>query len=175
MKHSIIYLFFFSLALYSCKGNKDTREKLIGSWHAVRFSNPDMDTFYRKSQLYIDTVGKNNDAETNIRLYGVANVDSMRRILQAQYDTAKLMQMNAVLNTVFTFRKDSVVVLAFNGGLDSSKWWLDKGAILLTDMTESGAGDKLKMDIIDLNDTVLVLKLKEDSSYTTVTFHPERK
>ena len=174
MKKAVIYLFLVSFALYACNGNK--KQMLIGTWHAIKFDNPNIDSFYKHSQAYIDTVGKNNDDATNLRLYGVTNMDSVRKMLQGQFDSAKLLQMNAVLNTVFTFRKDSIVILSFNGGIDSSKWSIDNtGAIILTDLTEGGAGDKLRMEIISSTDTALVLKFMEDSAYTTVTFHPGEK
>ena len=165
-----------SLVMYSCKGKKQPGEALVGTWHAVKFDNPNIDSFYKNSQAYIDTVGKNNDDATNIMLYHTKNMDSVRHLLQEQFDSAKSLQMTAVLNTVFTFRKDSIVILSFNGGIDSSKWTVDNtGVIELTDLTEGGAGDKLKMDIVSAADSVLILKFREDSAYTTVTFHPGEK
>jgi hypothetical protein len=176
MRKAIVYVVFVSLALFSCNANKGPNRVLVGTWHAVKFDNPNIDSFFKNSQAYIDTVGKGNDDATNMMLYHATNMDSIRHLLQEQFDSAKLLQMNAVLNTVFTFRKDSIVILSFNGGVDSSKWSIDNtGAIELTDLTEGGAGDKLKMEIVSSSDTVLVLKFKEDSAYTTVTFHPGEK
>jgi hypothetical protein len=149
---------------------------IIGKWHAVKLENPDMDSFFIKSQIYIDTIGKGHDDSTNLRLYGVANMDSMRHILQAQYDSAKAMQYAAVTNTTFNFRKDSIVILSFNGSVDSSKWSFDKdGELVMADLNGQNAGDKIKMEIVTLADTVLKLKFKENTSVSTVTFHPEGK
>jgi hypothetical protein len=177
MKRTIVYLAFMSLVLYACNGNKQAKQTLlIGTWHAVKFDNPNIDSFFKNSQDYIDTVGKNNNDATNMMLYHVSNMDSIRHLLQAQFDSAKMLQTNAVLNTVFTFRADSVVILSFNGGIDSSKWSFDStGALELTDLNDGGAGDKLKMEILSSTDSVLVLKFREDSAYTTVTFHPGEK
>ena len=57
MRKSTIYIILISAVLFSCKNNK---QKLVGSWRSVRLENRDMDSFFVKSQIYIDTLGKNN-------------------------------------------------------------------------------------------------------------------
>lgn len=174
MKRTIVFILLLSLVCFACKRSK--KEMIIGKWHAVKLENPDMDSFFIKSQAYIDTIGKGHDAATNMQLYGVANMDSMRVILQAQYDSAKGMQALAIENTTFNFRKDSIVVLSFSGSVDSSKWFLDEsGSLVLDDLNGHGAGDKITMEVVSLSDTVLKLKFKENNATSTVTFHPERK
>src|SRR4051812_36404927 len=111
MKRTVILLVLLSLVIVACKRSK--REMIIGKWHAVKVENPEMDDFFAKSQAYIDTIGKGNNDATNIQIYGVANMDSMRKVLQSQYDSAKMMQTLAVTNTSFNFRKDSIVMLSF--------------------------------------------------------------
>jgi len=171
MKRVTICLLLLSLVVFSCKRKK--RDMLIGTWHAVKLENPDMDSFFINSQAYIDTVGKGHDAATNMQLYGVANMDSMRIILQRQYDSTKALQMNSVTNTVFKFRKDSVVILSFNGAVDSSKWYFDSDGALILDQLNSGGGDKARLEIMALSDTALKLKFQENGSNSIVTFHPE--
>ncbi len=174
MKRLVIYIALLALLVYGCKGNK--RNMLIGTWHAVKLENPEMDSFFKNSQGYIDTVGKNNNAATNIALYGVANMDSMRKFLQQQYDSTKAMQMDAVAHTTFKFRKDSVVELFFNGSIDSSKWYLDKdGALILNELNAQSAEDKARMEIVELSGDVLKLRFRENTSSSVVTFHPEGK
>jgi len=173
MKRTTIFLVLLSVVFFACKRNK--KEMLTGKWHAVKLENPDMDSFFMNSQKYIDTIGKGNDDSTNIKLYGVANMDSMRHILQQQYDSAKTMQMAAVTNTTFTFRKDSIVVLYFNGSVDSSRWYIDsKGALVLDKLNGYGPGEKISMDIVTLSDTLLKLRFNENNSTSTVTFHPDK-
>jgi len=172
MKRTTIILLLLAIVVFSCKKSK--RDMIIGKWHAVKLENPDMDSFFIKSQAYIDTIGKGHDAATNMQLYGVANMDSMRQILQVQYDSAKLMQNNAVTNTTFNFRKDSVVILSFNGNVDSSKWYFDKAGALVLDKLNDYGPDVIKMEIVTLADTVLKLRFIEDNATSTVTFHPER-
>ena len=163
-----------ALFLFSCSGNKS--RSLVGTWRAVKLENPEMDSFFKNSQAYIDTVGKSNDAATNIAQFGVANMDSMRHVLQGQYDSAKAMQEATVTNTVFTFRKDSVVVLSFNGAIDSSKWTFDgTKALILSDLNGSTANDKVKMEVLSLTDSALKLKFEENGSFSVVTFHPQAK
>ena len=161
------------LGIVSCKGK---RQMLTGTWHAVKLENPDMDTFFINSQHYIDTIGKNNSEDANLQLYGVANVDSLRRVLQAQYDTAKAMQMNAVVNTVFSFRADSMAFLTFNGIPDSARWYMDKDdKLILDDLQGQGTGEKVNMEIVELTDVALKLRFKEDNAFSTVTFRREGK
>ena len=169
IQRSTILLLLITLVLFSCKQNR--RTMLIGTWHAVSLDNPDMDSFFTRSQQYIDTIGKANDTATNRRLYGVTNMDSMRHILQGQYDSAKAMQRDAVNNTVFRFRKDSMVILSFNGSIDSSRWYInDSGALILDELNGYGPGDRVKMQIEALTDTVLKLKFSENGAISTVTF-----
>ena len=175
MKQARLVLLSFAILFAAC--SPGVRERLIGSWRADSVQKASMDSFFQKSQRYIDTVGKNNDPETNMRLYGVTNMDSVRRLLQQQFDSAKALQINAVTNTVFKFRKDSVAVLSFNGNLDSSKWSVENNnTILMQDMNGGKAeGDRVKMDILVLTDKMLKVKLVEDTEVSIVTFHPEGK
>jgi hypothetical protein len=180
MKRSLLYLLLLSLIVVSCKETetkkKDRKEMIVGTWRAVKLENPEMDSFFTNSQAYIDTVGKHNNVETNIELYGVGNMDSMRRVLQQQLDSAKSMQTNTVSNTVFSFRGDSIVVLSFNGAVDSSRWYFDAAGILvLDDLNGETAGDKVNMEVVALTDSVLKLKFMESDTYSLVTFHPEGK
>lgn len=175
MKINNIFLAFVLLAFAACTSN--VRNRVIGSWRADKVENASMDSFFQKSQIYIDTVGKNNDPQTNLKLYGVTNMDSVRRLLQQQFDSAKAMEENAVLNTVFQFRNDSIAVLSFNGNLDSSKWTVENNnAIIMQDLKGgTGDGDKVKMDILSLTDKLMKVKLIEDSESSIVTFHRETK
>ena len=144
---------------------------LMGSWNGTKFENPDMDSFFINSQKYIDTIGNNGDPATNMELYGVTNIDSIRKILQAQHDSAKSMQMSAILNTTFNFSKDSMAFVSFDGKLDTSKWYMPGDGILIMEETKGeGKGTKTSMTILTLTDTELKLKFEQENSFSTVTF-----
>lgn len=177
MKRNLLYVLLLTLLIASCKqATKDKRQMIIGTWHATKLENPELDSFFQNSQAYIDTVGKNGNPASNIELYGVENMDSMRKILQQQLDSAKSMQTNTVANTVFKFRADSVVVLSFNGGIDSSRWYFDtSGTLVLDDLNGATAGDKVNMQVISLNDSVMKLKFEEANTFSIVTFQSEKK
>jgi len=168
----IAYLLLLSGILFSCKHDK--KEMLVKTWHGVKLENPQMDSFFTESQMYLDTVGKGHDDASNMALYGVTNMDSLRHVMQQQLDSAKEMQMSAVKNTIFNFRKDSVVILTFSGNVDSSKWYFDTdGSLVLDELSpKQPGGDKVKMEVLALSDTVLKLKFAENGSSSTVTFHP---
>ena len=97
----VVAMFLLLLSSAFIPFNKSVHEKIIGKWHAVKLENPGMDSFYASTQEYIDTIGKNNDAATNLELYSATNVDSIRQILQLQLDSAKKNQQEAVVNTMF--------------------------------------------------------------------------
>jgi|GEM_PF-1164996 len=149
-------------------------EFLAGKWNAVSLSNPELDNFYINGQKFIDTVGKNNDAATNKRLYGTENMDSARMALQKKFDSAKNMQASGVKSTWFYFGEDGVAILSFQGAIDSSSWYVDSlGFLVLADRNDESKGDKVKMEILALSDTMMQLRFKEAGSYSVVTFHPD--
>ncbi|MES2703086.1 MAG: hypothetical protein V4649_10625 [Bacteroidota bacterium] len=159
--------------LFSCQRSK--RELLVGTWHAVKLDNPQMDSFFTNSQAFIDTMGKDSTPDDNIATYGTANMDSLRLEMQHQYDSAKTMQYSAVLNTAFRFRKDNVAVLDFNDNIDSAKWAIDGDKLVLDDLGKETVGQKLSMEIMTLADTVLKLKFIDNGASSIVTFHPGEK
>jgi hypothetical protein len=177
VKRISIYLVLILLALYSCSGKK--KQLLIGTWHSIKIENPDIDYFFKNSQKYIDTIGKGHDAATNLALYGVTNMDSMRAVLQLQYDSVKMMQMKADTQTLFTFAKDSVATLTFPDRTQAGKWYFNKDTLILEGQDETGAIEKAGVEIVVLNDSLLKLKFIKteqgvpDSSF--VTFRRERK
>jgi hypothetical protein len=173
MTRSVLFIALFALIFFSCKRSR--QETLIGSWHAVKLENPEMDSFFVKSQAFIDTMGKNGDAATNLQVYGVTNMDSLRQAMQHQFDSAKVMQQSSVLNTQFKFRKDSVAILAFNGNVDSAKWHIEGNILVMEDMNKETEGQKLHMEILALTDTVMKLKFEENGASSTVTFNPDAK
>jgi hypothetical protein len=176
MKRTALCIILCSFVLFACKHRGENRRTmLIHSWHATKLENKEFDSFFANSQAYIDTVGKGHDAATNIALYQVANMDSMRVILQAQLDSAKKMHADAVLNTTFNFRNDSVAVMSFNGQVDSSRWYLSgNDTVILEDMHQVG-GPKIKMLILNLSTDELKLKMEENNATSTVTFRPDGK
>ena len=179
MARKLIYLLIVSVLLFSCQGNS-SKQLLLGTWHSVKIENQEIDNFFINSQKYIDTVGKGNDAATNIALYGVANMDSVRVILQQQYDSVKQVQMKADTQTLFIFSKDSVASLAFPDRTESGKWYFDtEGSLVLEGGNENGEKETSKVQVVELNNTTLKLKfvkVEPDGTDTSfVTFRREGK
>lgn len=173
MRKAAICLLASVLLITSCKSK---RQMLVGSWHAVKLENPEMDNFFVNSQNYIDTIGKKNSDSLNMQIYGVTNMDSLRRVLQAQFDTAKAMQSGAVSNTIFRFRDDSIAILTFNGAVDTAKWYMDKqDKLVLDDLHPENKEARVNMEILKITDVVMKLRFREDSSFSTVTFRREGK
>jgi hypothetical protein len=173
MKRNAIFLVLLSAILYACNGNK---QMLVGTWRVVDWENPYYDSFFTNAQKYIDTVGKGHDDSTNMRLYGVANMDSMRHVLQLQYDSAKSMQEGSVSNTVFTFFKNGRGQITLAGKTDSCKWLLDNDNGLI--LEEAGGGNNQAVSryhIVALTEKELKLRFFEEGDSSTVTFSHDGK
>jgi hypothetical protein len=146
------------------------------SWRAAKMENPQLDSFFRVSKLYIDTLGRHSDDATNLELYGSTNMDSVRKLLNFQLDSAFKMQMNTVKSTVFTFRKDSVAILYFDNTVDSCKWYFDQaGKLNMQPLYDTDLTNNLNIRVLALSDSVLRLKFIEEGSASIITFRPERK
>lgn len=174
MKKTITILL-LATCFFSCKRKKE--DIIINKWQAVALQNPAMDTIIMQQQSFIDTVGKSTDAAGNVEMYGTNNMDSFRKELQTQLDSFKIMQDAAIQSTEFNFMKGGKAIVNLGGGnIDSCKWYFDDdGALILDEMKLKGAGDKIKMEVIQISDTMLKLGLNEQGSKSTVTFKPAKK
>ena len=171
-KKTFFLLLSLTAVFFSCN-NK--RNNIVGKWHSVRLENPDIDSFFAKSQMFIDTLGNNDDVDTKIALYGTTNMDSMRKVMQEQFDSAKSIQMRSVTHTVFNFVKDSMLYISFNGNIDTCKWSLAaNNKLTVKDMNTGGTGDEMTWDVVELTDTDLVIKMVQDTGFSKVTCHPEK-
>jgi hypothetical protein len=168
-----------TLCLFSCGQNKS--DLLIGRWHSVKVVNRDKDNFFRSSKAFIDTMGNSNTPEVNAEVYGVANMDSLRRELRAQFDSAYAAQMNIDTQSIFTFKTDSAVLFSFPGKTEKGKWHLDDQDLLVLDETnELGQTEQIKLGVkfIDKNKLELTFVRDLDEGVTDtsiVTFRREKK
>lgn len=164
-----------ALTLFSFKADK--KKMIIGKWRAAKMENSAMDSFFAMSEMYIDTIGKNNDAETNLQLYGTTNVDSLRMLMKSQLDSTFAQQKLALESTVFSFRKDGIAILSFGDNIDSCKWTMSEaGKITLQDLNNANKEDNnIIMNVLSLSEAMLKLELKEESTRSVITFYPERK
>ncbi len=159
------------LFLYSC-GNGNNK-LIIGKWRSVKIENHDKDNFFRNSQQFIDTMGKGNTDSVNIAVYGVANVDSLRRELQKQFDSAYAAQESIDTQSIFTFNEDSTVIFSFPGKNESGKWYIDKkGKLILDETNELGETEQLSVEITELKERAMKLtfirELEEGISDTSI-------
>ena len=171
----VIVLILLSTCFFSCKRKKE--EIIIKQWQAIAVENPDMQGIMKQQQEFIDTVGKNTDAAANKELYGVGDIDSLRKELQMQLDSFKIMQDAAIKNTQFNFLKDGKAIVNFGGGqTDTCTWRFENDSTLLIDAIKGqGPADKIKMHVVQLTDTMMKLQLNEENTKSTVTFIPGKK
>ena len=170
---SILFVVLMAMVLGACKRSKN--QMLLGSWHATKLENAQMDSFFVRSQLFIDTMGKNGNDATNLAIYGSTNIDSLRKMMQQQFDSVKVAQQGSLLNTAFKFRKDSVAVLSFNGVTDSARWRVEDSMLVMEDLNKETRGDMLHMGILQLDDKIMKLRFQENGSASTVTFEHDAK
>lgn len=170
MKKAVVTILGLTALFAACK--PDRKALLTGEWKGEKFENPEMDSFFANSKRYIDTIGNNGNAATNMELYGTTNMDSARKVLMQQRDSTMMLQMNAIKNTRFTFMPDSLVVIAFDGKKDSGRWYFaaDGHSLEMEETTGPGAGTKTHMNILTLTADSLKLKFEQDNTYSTVTF-----
>ncbi len=161
------------LLLVSCQQGKESI--IAKKWNAKEVSNPQQDAFIKEQELFIDTFGKNNDAATNLKIYGFSNVDSARESLKTEFADYKTMQQHAVENTWFDFNKNGKVVMNFSGQIDSANWYFDKeGKLVLDEPKLKGSGNVIRMSVLTMEDTLLKLSFSDSTGASTVTFKPAK-
>ena len=164
-----LLLLIVTVIAFSCK--EDTKKKLIGTWKVVKWENPYTDSFFLKAQAYIDTIGKGHTDAENIAIYGAANVDSMRHMLQAQYDSAKAIQDAEVTKTIFKFEKDGQAEVTLDGKVNKGKWLLDdENGLILEEAGFGNPADISKYNLIAISDKELKLRFYQEQDSSTVTF-----
>jgi hypothetical protein len=100
----------------------------------------------------------------------------MRTELMANLDSFRKAQYYAIKATRFDFRRDSLMYIHSNDGVDSSKWYLDDdGALILDEARLKGAGNRIRMEILHLSDTLLKLQFTEQFLTSTAVFRPVKK
>ena len=149
---------------------------MLKKWQAIKVENPELERQIAESRIFFDTVGKSTDAATNLELYGVRNMDSMRAILKMQLDSFITSQERTVQNTWLDFNKDSTVIASFGTAPDTVKWYFDdEGNLMLDEMQQKGVGSKIKMEVVKLEDTALQLRFTEDGFSSLAIFRPANK
>jgi hypothetical protein len=176
MKYSlfapIILLGLFSIV--SCKGSDE--RTLVGEWQEVAVINPQLDEAVNKQQLFADTVGSKTTAAQNKALYGTDNIEEMRKSLKTNLDSFRKAQHSAINATRFVFRADGLLYTHSLDGVDSSNWYLDDdGALILDEGKLKGTGNRIRMEIAELSDTLLKLQYNEQFLTSTAVFKPVKK
>ena len=146
---------------------------LLGTWKGIKLENTTIDSFFIKSQHLIDTVGKKNTPDENYEFYGTSNIDSVRQVLQMQHDSAKVIEFNKVYKTIFQFKNNKMAYISFddNISIDTAKWnFDDEGSLILEDLSQSGERRLLRFSILDINDTIMQLKIIENNDSSKITF-----
>lgn len=162
-------LLFALIGLASCK---KTKEQMIArKWQEVSTENPQRDEMVRSQQAFLDTVGRNTTPEENEHIYGFRNIDSFRQLMQANLDSFKLLQQREIEQTQFEFKKEGIVYITTGRRVDSASWKFEEdGRLLLDEQKLKGAGSRLYIDVLELNDTGLKVKFTEGEASAIANF-----
>ncbi len=172
MKYLII-LAGLATTFAACKQSKE--ELIARRWQAVALESPMMDEQIRMQREFLDTVGTSTDAATNEVLYGVRNMDSMRQWMKTQFDSIILEQKSAIANTWLNFSKEGTVVSSFGSAPDTVSWYFDdEGALILDELKHKGAGSKVKMEVVKLDEDSLKLRFNENGFSSTAILIPAK-
>ena len=151
-----LLLLLISAALSSC--HNDKARKMLGNWRSVRVVNHDRDHFFSRSRLFLDTMGKGNTDAVNRAIYGVVNMDSLRRELRIQFDSAFAAQMSIDTQSEIVFNADSTVIFKFPGKTEKGTWFINEEGVLELDETnELGYTEHLSIEIATINNNEMTL------------------
>jgi len=90
-----------------------------------------------------------------------------------QLDSFIAMQDRTTQNTWLEFNKNGTAVASFGSEPDTVKWYFDDDDnLILDELAQKGAGSKINMDVVKLEDTVLQLRFTENGFSSIATFHP---
>lgn len=180
MKHIRLITLPLALLAFISSCRHRTEKMILGKWRSVKVENRDKDNFFRSSRQFIDTMGRNNTDSMNMEIYGVINIDSLRRELQTQFDSAYAAQMAIDTSSIFVFGKDSNVSFTFPGKSETGKWYIDpRGKLVLDETNEMGQTEQLKIDVSLITDNEMKLTFIRDleeglSDTSVVTFAREK-
>jgi hypothetical protein len=152
----------------SCKPSQ--KQRIIGLWQEVDVKNPEMDSAFYRQHMFLDTVGSRTDSLANIRLYGTTNIDTFKAKERENLDAFKRAQEKAVSETWFEFHPNGIVYLHSLDGLDSANWYFEDKALMLDEQKLKGGGAKIRMDVLQLDDTALKLHFQEKYLNTIADF-----
>lgn len=161
------------LCCLSCK--PDNASKLVGEWQEVRVVNPQLDATLFAQTTFADTVGVSTDSIQNFQLYGTTNIDTFKKEARANLDSFRKNQYYAVRATIFDFQKGGKMYLHSLDGVDTAKWFIDDDGALILDQEHKTVGSKIRMEIVEVSDTLLQLKYKEQYLESTAVFKPIKK
>lgn len=148
---------------------------LTRKWQEVSIDNPTMQSAIDEQERFIDTLGAHTSPEDNQHLYGIRDLDSLKRELSGQVNAYHIEQQRIIDSTWFLFRKDGIVLLNSDEGVDSASWYLDEDKnLILDEMKLKGTGSTITMQILELTDTSLRLSFTQDNATSTVRFRPAK-
>jgi hypothetical protein len=139
----------FSILSCNCKNGQ-----LIGTWQPVKLINSNMERQIKQAKIDIDTFGLND-----LELAKVVNLDSFKKTRKDLLEMDLKEQEAAIKALRYTFLKDKTVNIKTAEGASIAKWsFTDEGQLLIDERELSGIGDPLYYNILNLNNTELVLQ-----------------
>lgn len=159
------------LLFFACKNPKANND-LLGEWQATELQNPQVDVILEQQKQMLDTMTRLPEAPSYGMQESVANLDSFKANAYRELDAMRQYYKESATETKFTFRKDSVAVLAFPQGADSARFVLEGDSVLvLNERALKGVGEeRLTMHIEKLTADSLVLSVPDANNQSVMRF-----
>lgn len=171
MNKQILAIAILCCIMASCK--QSNNELITRKWQAVSVKSGMLDNQIKEERNFIDTIGTSTTPAQNLVLYGVRNMDSMRKLMHKNLDSTIASQEETIKDTWLLFDKNGTVVTHFGSEPDTVSWYFDdEGALMLDEMKHKGTGSKIKMNVLKLTDQELQLQFEENGFSSTASFIP---
>lgn len=170
------YLALPFLFLVACK-NPQAGNALVGEWQATELQNPQVDAILEQQKQMLDTMTRLPEDPSYGMPAEVKSLDSFKAIAYRELDAMRQYYKESATETRFTFRKDSVAVLAFPQGADSARYFLEGDSVLvLNERALKGVGEeRLTMHIDKLTSDSLRLSVSDANGRSLMHFRKVKR
>ncbi len=154
-----------SSCLVACK--ESSKDILCKKWKTISIQNKKMDEEIAFMKTYIDTLGA-QDPE----LGKTINLDSVKMMLNAEFQQSMKDQQTALENTIMEFKTNGVSYTTSIDGLDSAMYSIEGQFIKFDEAKLKGHGETMTFEILKLDNDTLRVKLIDYGDTSIATMVP---
>jgi hypothetical protein len=158
-------IIFTSVSFLACK--ESSKALLCKKWKTVSIQNRKMDEEIAFMKTYIDTLGA-QDPELGKNI----NLDSVKLMLNADFQQSMKEQQIALENTIMEFKSNGVSYTTSIDGLDSAMYTVEGQFIKFDEAKLKGHGETMTFEILKLDQDTLRVKLIDYGDTSIATMVP---